>query len=43
MVSESSKETVSEFYLTGFFPINAIRDLYFLKKWHGCTFKYQAN
>ena len=31
MISESSKETVPEFYLTSFLPINAIRDLYFLK------------
>ena len=31
MISESSKETVPEFYLTSFLPINAIRDLYFFK------------
>ena len=31
MISESSKETVPEFYLTSFLPINAIKDLYFLK------------
>ena len=31
MISKSSKETVPEFYYTFFLPINAIRDLYFLK------------
>ena len=31
MISESSKKTVPEFYLTSFLPINAIRGLYFLK------------
>ena len=29
MISELSKETVPEFYLTSFLRINAIRDLYF--------------